>query len=130
MLEYLMLGNVHAWKYSKTGARTRSILKKFAFDTTLLIANQKLFMFFSYLNPYLVLGLLRHVLAKVWKASKTRRKESWPLQLTYHLIRKVFVRFEIECYEWLQYDEPKWQWVLGKKNRLIVVYPFLTPFYE
>ena len=88
------------------------------------ISDQKLLQFFfSYLNTYLVLGLLRHVLAKVWKASKTRRKESWPHQLTYHLIRKVFVHFEIECYEWLPYDGPKWQWVLGRKNRLIEVYP-------
>ena len=30
-----MLGDVRAQKYSKTGARTRSILEKFAFDTTL-----------------------------------------------------------------------------------------------
>ena len=36
MFEYLMLGDVRARKYSKTGARTHSILKKFAFDTTLL----------------------------------------------------------------------------------------------
>ena len=35
MFEYLMLGDVRARKYSKTGARTRSILKKFVFDTTL-----------------------------------------------------------------------------------------------
>ena len=35
MFEYLMLGDVRARKYSKTGARTRSILEKFAFDTTL-----------------------------------------------------------------------------------------------
>ena len=31
-----MLGDVRARKYSKTSARTRSILEKFAFDTTLL----------------------------------------------------------------------------------------------
>ena len=30
-----MLGDVRARKYSKTGARTRSILEKFVFDTTL-----------------------------------------------------------------------------------------------
>ena len=30
-----MLGDVRARKYSKTGARTRSILENFAFDTTL-----------------------------------------------------------------------------------------------
>ena len=30
-----MLGDVRAQKYSKTGALTRSILEKFAFDTTL-----------------------------------------------------------------------------------------------
>ena len=30
-----MLGDVRARKYSKTGARTRSILGKFTFDTTL-----------------------------------------------------------------------------------------------
>ena len=36
MFEYLMLGDVRARKYSKTGARTRSILEKFAFDTTLV----------------------------------------------------------------------------------------------
>ena len=30
-----MLGDVRAQKYSKTGAPTRSILEKFAFDTTL-----------------------------------------------------------------------------------------------
>ena len=36
MFENLMLGDVRARKYSKTGARTRSILEKFAFDTTLL----------------------------------------------------------------------------------------------
>ena len=30
-----MLGDVRARKYSKTGARTRSKLEKFAFDTTL-----------------------------------------------------------------------------------------------
>ena len=35
MFEYLMLGDVRARKYSKTGARTHSILEKFAFDTTL-----------------------------------------------------------------------------------------------
>ena len=35
MFEYLMLGDVRARKYSKTSAHTRSILKKFAFDTTL-----------------------------------------------------------------------------------------------
>ena len=35
MFEYLMLGDVRAQKYSKTGARTHSILEKFAFDTTL-----------------------------------------------------------------------------------------------
>ena len=35
MFEYLMLGDVRARKYSKTRARTRSILEKFAFDTTL-----------------------------------------------------------------------------------------------
>ena len=35
MFEYLMLGDVRARKYSKTGARTSSILEKFAFDTTL-----------------------------------------------------------------------------------------------
>ena len=35
MFEYLMLGDVHARKYSKNGARTRSILEKFAFDITL-----------------------------------------------------------------------------------------------
>ena len=34
-----MLGNVRARKYSKTGARARSILEKFAFDTTLFIIN-------------------------------------------------------------------------------------------
>ena len=34
MFKYLMLGDVRAQKYSKTGARTRSILKKFVFDTT------------------------------------------------------------------------------------------------
>ena len=34
MFEYPMLGDVRARKYSKTGARTRSILKKFVFDTT------------------------------------------------------------------------------------------------
>ena len=37
MFEYLMLGDVRARKYSKTGARTHSILKKFAFDTTLML---------------------------------------------------------------------------------------------
>ena len=37
MFEYLMLGDVCAQKYSKTGARTRSILEKFAFDTTLYL---------------------------------------------------------------------------------------------
>ena len=37
MFEYLMLDDVRAWKYSKTGARTCSILEKFAFDTTLKI---------------------------------------------------------------------------------------------
>ena len=31
-----MLGDVRAQKYSKTGARTRSILEKFALDTTLI----------------------------------------------------------------------------------------------
>ena len=36
MFDYLMLGDVRARKYSKTSARTRSILEKFAFDTTLL----------------------------------------------------------------------------------------------
>ena len=36
MFEYLMLGDVHARKYSKTSARTCSILEKFEFDTTLL----------------------------------------------------------------------------------------------
>ena len=36
MFEYLMLGDVRARKYSKTGARTCSILEKFAFDTTLI----------------------------------------------------------------------------------------------
>ena len=30
-----MLGDACAQKYSKTGARTRSILENFAFDTTL-----------------------------------------------------------------------------------------------
>ena len=30
-----MLGDAHARKYSKNGARTHSILEKFAFDTTL-----------------------------------------------------------------------------------------------
>ena len=35
MFEYLMFGVVRARKYSKTGARTRSILEKFVFDTTL-----------------------------------------------------------------------------------------------
>ena len=34
MFEYLMLGDVHAQKYSKTGACTSSILEKIAFDTT------------------------------------------------------------------------------------------------
>ena len=43
MLEYLMLGNVRAWKYSKTGARARSILEKFAFDTTLELSIQIFF---------------------------------------------------------------------------------------
>ena len=39
-LNYLMLSNVRAQKYSKNGAHTRSILEKFAFDTTLkLILN-------------------------------------------------------------------------------------------
>ena len=37
MFEYLMLGDVRARKYSKTGARTRSILKKFEFNTTLAL---------------------------------------------------------------------------------------------
>ena len=37
MFEYLMLGDIRAQKYLKTGARTCSILKKFAFNTTLLI---------------------------------------------------------------------------------------------
>ena len=32
-----MLGDVRARKYSKNGARTRSILEKFAFDTTLIM---------------------------------------------------------------------------------------------
>ena len=36
MFEYLMLGDIRAQKYLKTGARTCSILKKFAFNTTLL----------------------------------------------------------------------------------------------
>ena len=36
ILKYLILGEVRARKYSKTGARTRSILEKIAFDTTLL----------------------------------------------------------------------------------------------
>ena len=39
-----MLGDVRARKYSKTGARTRSILEKFAFDTTL---TKTFFLFFS-----------------------------------------------------------------------------------
>ena len=34
MFKYLMLGDVRARKYSKTDARTRSILEKFAFDTS------------------------------------------------------------------------------------------------
>ena len=37
MFEYLMLSDVRAQKYSKTGTHTRSILEKFAFDTTLNI---------------------------------------------------------------------------------------------
>ena len=41
ILEYLILGEVRARKYSKTGARTRSILKKIAFDTTLVTKVQK-----------------------------------------------------------------------------------------
>ena len=35
MFEYLMLGDVRAQKYSKTGARTYSILEKFVFDAAL-----------------------------------------------------------------------------------------------
>ena len=35
MFEYLMLGDVCAQKYLKTGARICSILEKFSFDTTL-----------------------------------------------------------------------------------------------
>ena len=35
MFENLMFGDVRARKCSKTGAHTRSILEKFAFDTTL-----------------------------------------------------------------------------------------------
>ena len=41
MFKYLMLGDARAQKYSKTGARTRSILKKIAFDTTLVTKVQK-----------------------------------------------------------------------------------------
>ena len=37
-----MLGDVRARKYSKTGARTRSILEKFAFDTTLEIFKERI----------------------------------------------------------------------------------------
>ena len=43
MFEYLMLGDVRARKYSKTGTHTRSILKKFAFDTTLLVTEYSIF---------------------------------------------------------------------------------------
>ena len=37
MFKNLMLGDARARKCSKTGARTRSILEKFAFDTTLTV---------------------------------------------------------------------------------------------
>ena len=40
MFEYLMLGDVLARKYTKTSAHTRSILERFAFDTTLQPLNQ------------------------------------------------------------------------------------------
>ena len=36
MFEYLMLGDIRAQKYLKTGARTCAILDEFAFNTALL----------------------------------------------------------------------------------------------
>ena len=40
MFKYLMFGDVRARKYSKTAARTRSILEKFEFDTTLIFCTR------------------------------------------------------------------------------------------
>ena len=56
MFEYLMLGDVRARKYSKTGAHTRSILEKFAFDTTLDINLSKTFSIVNF-GPKVVYGL-------------------------------------------------------------------------
>ena len=42
MLEYLMLGDVCAQKFSKTSTHTHLILEKFAFDTTLESKYRKL----------------------------------------------------------------------------------------
>ena len=67
MFEYLMLGDGHAQKYSKTGPRTSSIFKKFAFDSTLK-SRQKFWAFIHHL--YVLIFLL-------WKNSTRKVKEKW-----------------------------------------------------